>query len=126
MLLFRTTFKICTELNEGDKSHIIAANAFQLALEYSTFHIRQQGDFNFSTDHLYQTSLSEVEYIFGNLVLKGKVKGYVHHQLKRIVFAKGDPFTIVKKEKSESQQQEQQQQSNRTKSPTPAPAQAWG
>ncbi|EER30237.1 conserved hypothetical protein [Candida tropicalis MYA-3404] len=121
--LFRTTFKICSSLNQGDKAHIVALNAFQLALEYSTFHNSQKGDFNFSTDHLYQVTLSDVEYIFGNLVMKGKVKGYIHHQSKRIVFAKGDPFVTTKKGPPSQQQA-------RTNSPTPvsstAQAKAWG
>ncbi|RCK65157.1 Protein CSN12 [Candida viswanathii] len=114
--LFRKTFKICSELNKNGKPHIVPVNAFQLAVEYSTYHTRQTGDFNFSTDHLYNTSLSDVEYIFGQLVYRGKVRGYIHHSKGLIVFAKGDPFAPPSTE--------QQHQAARTNSPARQTSQA--
>ncbi|EMG47936.1 CSN12 Protein CSN12 [Candida maltosa Xu316] len=101
--LIKKTFDICYEINPvADKKHMIKSSTFQLAIEYSKYHLRHKEDFRFAQDHLYNTNLNEVEYIIGNLMQLGKIKGYIHSS-RLVVFSKtreqAFPITNEKKKK---------------------------
>lgn len=85
LTLIRKTYKI---VNEMDPNSIVPLNAFQLAFEFSQYNQDNESDFDFANKHSYNTSLDEIECILANLIAQKRIRGYISHGNKCIVFAK--------------------------------------
>ncbi|CAK7894025.1 COP9 signalosome complex subunit 12 [[Candida] anglica] len=95
--LIKKTSLIVTELNKGNTSHIIPLSAYQVALEFSTRHVLNNGSYALPsstgvTEGGFSHHLDAVECILANLIYTEKIKGYVSHGNKCIVLSKTNAF----------------------------------
>lgn len=88
----KLTRKVCLiykELNKDPKTdHIVPLSAIQVAFEMSGFYGET---IDFSERSFYYT-LDALECILANLIVTGRIKGYISHSNKCIVLSRATPF----------------------------------
>lgn len=88
----KLTRKVCAiykEINQDPKTdHIVPLSAIQLAFEMSSFY-GETIDFNTRSFHY---TMDELECVLANLIVCGRVKGYLSHANKCIVLSRMAPF----------------------------------